>query len=324
MHVHRWDLDRTYLDTDIHSVRGLIRTALETAGEKRNIPGSAALMRGLRAADPGARIHVLSGSPTQLRRVLEEKLQLDGVQVDRMVLKDNLGNLRRGRLRAVRGQVGYKLPALLGERAELPVGARETLFGDDTETDALIYAAYAEAVAGRLSPSAVQRLLVAADAYPDHVAAALAALARVPTAEAVEDIFIHLDQRSPLWRFEGLPKVIPVFSWFQAAAVLWVRGRLRAESVAEVAAEAGGGAPRWVNALLDLVRRGVISADRVAALVAEPPLAPIRDGVRRGLDRLVVVAPSAGATVDLVAALARFRSAESDRGGGNSRDPLGS
>jgi hypothetical protein len=324
MHVHRWDLDRTYLDTDIHSVRGLIRTALETAGEKRNIPGSAALMRGLRAADPSARIHVLSGSPTQLRRVLEEKLQLDGVQVDRMVLKDNLGNLRRGRLRAVRGQVGYKLPALLLERAELPVGARETLFGDDTETDALIYAAYAEAVAGRMAPAAVERLLVAADAYPDHVAAALAALARVATTEAVEDIFIHLDQRSPLGRFEGLPKVIPVFSWFQAAAVLWARGRLRAEAVAEVAAEAGGGAPRWVNALLDLVRRGIVSADRVADLVAEPPLAPLRDGVGRGLGRLVVVAPTARPVVDLVGALARFRPTESDRGGGNSREPRGS
>ena len=48
---------------------------------------------------------------------LEEKLSLDGIMWDRFELKPNLENLLRGRFRAVRDQVGYKLPALLRWRA---------------------------------------------------------------------------------------------------------------------------------------------------------------------------------------------------------------
>ena len=55
MHIYRWDLDRTYLDTEIDSVRGLLRTALESAGEKKVIPGADALLRSLIRHDPDAR-----------------------------------------------------------------------------------------------------------------------------------------------------------------------------------------------------------------------------------------------------------------------------
>ncbi len=51
-----------------------------------------------------------------MRAVLEEKLKLDGVEWDELVLKDNVRNLLRGRFRALRGQVGYKLPVLLESR----------------------------------------------------------------------------------------------------------------------------------------------------------------------------------------------------------------
>ena len=87
MHVYRWDLDKTYLETDFHSVRGLIRSALEPAEAKRNVPGSAALLRAL-SSRPGSRVIFLSGSPTQLREVLERKLELDGVRFDELHLKD--------------------------------------------------------------------------------------------------------------------------------------------------------------------------------------------------------------------------------------------
>ena len=39
------------------------------------------------------------------------------------------------RMRAIRGQVGYKLPQLLDLRTRRPTAARETLFGDDSEGD---------------------------------------------------------------------------------------------------------------------------------------------------------------------------------------------
>ena len=64
-----------------------------------------------------------------MRSVLEEKLKLDGVVFDELVLKDNVGNLLRGRFRALRGQVGYKLPALLESRARAPVEPRRSSSG---------------------------------------------------------------------------------------------------------------------------------------------------------------------------------------------------
>src|SRR5262249_35190663 len=107
-HIFRWDLDKTYLRTDFDSLRGLLRAA-----DKRAVPGAPALLRALRAAGgPAHRISIISGSPEQMRKVLEAKLALDGVACDEFVLKPNLKNLLRGRFRAIRAQVPYKLPAL--------------------------------------------------------------------------------------------------------------------------------------------------------------------------------------------------------------------
>ena len=104
--VYRWDLDKTYLRTDFDSWRGLLRAAWEKAGSKVNVAGSAALMRELKAL-PGARIAVISGSPRQMRKTLEEKFRLDRVAFDEFTLKPNIENLLRGRFRALRDQVGY-------------------------------------------------------------------------------------------------------------------------------------------------------------------------------------------------------------------------
>jgi hypothetical protein len=227
VHIYRWDLDKTYLDTDIESVRGLIRTALESASSKQTLPGAAELIRQLTRHDSSARVHILSGSPKQMRPVIEEKLRLDGVRVDRLTLKDNLGNIRRGRLRAVRGQLGYKLPKLLQERAGLGAVVRETLFGDDSEVDALVYTVYADVVAGRIASDELERILEAGGAYRDSVEAALDAASQLERSDAIEDIFINVTKGLPLSTFALLgPGVTPVFSWLQAALALYQRGRL--------------------------------------------------------------------------------------------------
>ncbi|MFT4626090.1 MAG: hypothetical protein ACI8PZ_004761 [Myxococcota bacterium] len=307
MHVYRWDLDRTYLDTDIHSVRGLIRTAFETAADKRTLPGAPALMRALSEHDASSKVFILSGSPTQMRDVLREKLALDGVRVDRLTLKDNLGNLRRGRLRAVRGQVGYKLPALLQQRAGLGPAVRETLFGDDSEVDAVIYATYAEAVSRRIDEQTLARVMELGGAYPDAIAAAVAALPRVGTADAVEDIFIHLDRRTPPGRFAPLgPLVVPVFSWFQAALVLHRRGRLEAADLARIgeacATEGHLDEIGLAGLVQDAVRRRLVSAETVLeTFESHDALTPLRDAVLLAVERLgQAPPPGPPALVDLL------------------------
>jgi hypothetical protein len=115
--IARWDLDKTYLRTDFDTLRDLVLTAVERPDQKRTVPGAASLMREL--GEAGVVIHILSGSPEQLRGRLVEKLRLDGVRFETLTLKPNLQNLLRLRFRALRGQLGYKLPKLLRRRCEM-------------------------------------------------------------------------------------------------------------------------------------------------------------------------------------------------------------
>ena len=135
-HIARWDLDKTYLRTEFDTLRDLVKTAFERADEKRTNPGAATLLREM--VRSGMSVHILSGSPEQMRRRLEDKLRLDGILWDSFTLKPNLQNVLRLRFRAVKDQLGYKLPALLQARLRARPATdsellRETLFGDDAE-----------------------------------------------------------------------------------------------------------------------------------------------------------------------------------------------
>ena len=93
-------------------------TALERPDQKRTNPGASTLLREMVRA--GVRVHILSGSPEQMRKNLEDKLRLDGITWDTFTLKPNLQNLLRLRFRAMRDQLGYKLPALLRTASATP------------------------------------------------------------------------------------------------------------------------------------------------------------------------------------------------------------
>ncbi len=277
MHVFRWDLDKTYLETDFDSLRGLVRSATEPASAKVAVAGAPELLRAI-CARAEHEVHFLSGSPTQMRAVLEEKLRLDEVRFHSLTLKDNLDNMRRGRVRAIRGQLDHKLPHLLDARRGVPTGWTETLFGDDAEVDAVVYCMYADAAAGRLRPDALARLMEQAGAYPDRVEAAVRALARLPVGEVVDRIFIRLARGVPPARFAPLGRrVVPVHGWWQAALVLWQADRIGQPGVealrAALEGAGGAGAAFALEGLTqDIVRRGFVEADRVAALPGPPLL----------------------------------------------------
>ncbi len=227
-HIYRWDLDKTYLRTEFDSFRDLLRTALQRPMEKRNVPGSAELIRALRSESGGAaQVHFLSGSPRQMRRVLSEKLRLDGVCFEGFILKDNLSNLMRGRLRALKGQLGYKLSALLEARAREPLPLQETLFGDDAERDAFVYSIYADLLARRISQESLAEVMERAGLYSDERQRIKEALKRLPQCDPVQRIIIHLDRRSPPQLFAPYgSRVFPVYNYFQAALLLLSDGRL--------------------------------------------------------------------------------------------------
>ncbi len=271
-HVLRWDLDKTYLRTEFDTVGDLVKSAMENARDKMAFPGVAALLRSL--GHDGHRICIVSGSPSQMKRVLSAKLRLDGIDFDEFVLKNNLRNLMRGRFRALRSQVPYKLPALLESRANLPDDPPEILFGDDAEADAIIYCLYADLLAGRVGIEMLERTLEAARAYPDEIERAVGLAERLRYTDSVRRILIHLDRRSPTANFAQFgERVVPIYNYFQAALVLYKDDVLTARQVLFVAIEMLESGEyelsTLANSLQDLIRRGRVDADTAVRLSLE-------------------------------------------------------
>jgi len=272
-HVFRWDLDKTYLRSEFDSMRDLVKAALESAQDKQAYPGARALLRAL-SRHHGHRICIISGSPSQMRKVLAAKLALDGIEYSEFVLKNNLANLVRGRLRALRSQIPYKLPALLDSRSRLVGTPPETLFGDDAEADAIVYNLYADLIGGRVGVDQLVRVLEIARAYPDEIERAVALYRGLTTAPSVGRIVIHLDQRTPTAVFRQFGRrTVPVFNYFQAALVLYADGILDARQVLFVAREMLESREHELatlaNSLQDLLRRGRLVVDVARRLQAE-------------------------------------------------------
>jgi hypothetical protein len=319
--VFRWDLDKTYLRTEFDSWVDLMRTAIERPEHKRTVPGAAALMRELRAIGPVA-ITFVSGSPTQMRESLEAKLRLDGVEWDEFVLKPNLRNLLRFRRRAIREQVGYKLPTLLAARARAPAHAPETCFGDDAEADALVYSLYADILGGRIGDETLLAVLEKAGAYRDAIARVMQYARALERTDPVRRVFIHLDRKSdPAFFVRYGPRVVPIYNYFQAALVLATDGVLSPEAVVRHAAgltvEHDFTVRDLVQSADDMAFRGhassraLANAADVAERVADPfPLgARDRGELARGLreaSRQVAEGPKP-VVIDYMAALAEDR-----------------
>jgi hypothetical protein len=153
--------------------------------------------------------------------VIERKMLLDGVEYDGITFKDWRATLRALRPGRLREQVGFKLCALLeGRRRRL--GARELLFGDDVEKDALGYWLYARLTSGELRGAEAESALGAAGVSGEDRACVLALRAELPeTLGPVDRAFIYLDRQTPLERFEPFaPLVVPVRDALQLALAL--------------------------------------------------------------------------------------------------------
>lgn len=240
--VTRWDLDKTYLRSDFATLRDLWRNVVERPDQKRPVPGASLTLAEL--GRRGARTHILSGSPEQLRRAILERLEMDGVRPDELTLKPNLQNLFRFRFFALRDQLGYKLPALLEARlAEEATGRSadfEVLVGDDSEADPFVYSLYADLVAGRVDTGELERILRAGELYASDRARTLEAAKRLAHSRAGDEtlILIHLDRQTPPSEFSAYGKrLVPFFNYAQAALCLLDRDLLDAAAVGRVASE---------------------------------------------------------------------------------------
>jgi hypothetical protein len=270
--VYRWDLDKTYLRTEFDTLRDLLLRAFEGAKDKHTVPGAAALLREIRSTQP-AGLYILSGSPEQMRRVLEAKLRLDGVTWDALTLKPSLKRLLRGHFGFLRDQVGFKLNALLSSREALPAHIDEILFGDDAETDAFVYSLYADLCAGRVGSDTLVQVLERAAVRAEDIPELTRLAARLPRRDHCLRIFIHLDRISSLDPFsEYGMRVCPFYNYFQPAVVLVEMGAIEAKAALRVAAELVIDQAFSPEALLasfmEIARRGHVGRSAKQALLA--------------------------------------------------------
>lgn len=290
--VYRWDLDKTYLLSEFERLRDMVKIPFEKPEDKVAAPGVAALIRGLREAalsrGRAVRVTFVSASPPQIGRAIRRKLELDGIVHDGIVFKDQLQRIFRGQFRHLREHVGYKLTELLKARSLEPPTAREYLFGDDWESDPLIYSLYADTVAGAVSPGELAELLRAARVDPALIEEARQLAIGLPKGDAVRRIFINLERPTPPAAFRQYgARVVPTFNYFQTAACLVQEDALSLDGALRVARslveESGYTAAQLDNSLADVMRRGHLSTEHAAALrrrlgdaglirVSSPPL----------------------------------------------------
>src|SRR5256885_373001 len=94
--IYVWDIDKTYLDTQFETIRGLLRTAFEKAFQKKNVPGTATLIKALGSSLVGTQslpIYFISASPPQMESKLHQKMLIDQINPWGIFFKDNLKNV---------------------------------------------------------------------------------------------------------------------------------------------------------------------------------------------------------------------------------------
>jgi hypothetical protein len=231
-----WDIDKTYLDTRFSSLRGLLAIPFEFAVDKAAVPGTVPLLRALRHG-PGALnavvpLYFVSGSPPNLRRVLERKMTLDGVQWDGITFKDQFGLLRAGRPRAIKEQIGYKLPALLRYASEVPASSTYLLFGDDVESDMDAFLLFG-AVLGGLRGDALRARMGELGSAAPEIERAIALADTLPVRDdPVRRVFIHESRGGRVVAAD--PRVVVTRSFVQTALVLAHEGHIRPAAVRAV------------------------------------------------------------------------------------------
>ena len=270
-----WDIDKTYLSTNFSSLRGLLMIPLEFAVDKIAIPGMPEVIRALRRG-PGEEyvgnpLYFVSASPPQIRRVLEHKMLMDGVEYDGITSKDWIGCLLQMRPGKLREQLGFKLSALLSGKLHRPQ-AREYLFGDDVEKDADAFYLYAQLVNRDISAADAVERMRSEGVKRDDRRCALSLLETLPRRLGrVEKIFIHLERNTPPKKFEKFGSlVLPVRGAGQMAFALYKMGLIDGEAVHQVvdAICAKSKAPDDLVELLkeDALERGIITEEKLEQL----------------------------------------------------------
>ena len=249
--VYTWDIDKTWLDTRFSQVKGMLKIPFEFAVDKKALPGTTALLHALREG-PSGREHrplfFITASPPFIRKTIERKMLIDGIEFDGITYKDQLEVFRRRQFGSLREHTAFKLGALLLLARAFPLGAQIYMFGDDAERDAWIYCMFADICAGRLRGDRLIATQVRMGVL-QHYAEDVASLAQdLPERERVQGVHINLVREPDGTRVReyddrvvGYPSAHAVAKHVFELGLVSERGRDRVEGTGEVVR---GQAPR--------------------------------------------------------------------------------
>lgn len=306
-----WDLDKTYLDTRLESIMGIWTAAVERSLSKKNIPGSSVLIRQLSKSwkeKKGQRefpLFFITASPPQMEERIREKLLYDGIQPLGYYYKNNLRNLRPSRWWRLRKHVGYKISALLHLRRQLPENVEQVLWGDDSESDAIIYNLYSDICAQRIEDNELKILLKKIGMAQDNIDLIFQLKKDIPPVDPVTKIYINLavDTDHDYYLKFGR-RTVPTYNSFQMALDLFQDHRLQLEDVLlvyqEMIEKYGYSREELIKSFEELVRRPQIGKKAVGLLVEffkqknilcanyDLPFAP-REEIKKTLDETKVL-----------------------------------
>ena len=266
-----FDLDKTYLATEFEHFTKLVKIPFEKAADKINIPGAADLVREIKKQSK-APLFFISGSPKSMKNVIEQKLKLDGIKFDGLLLKDFGAALKKFQIKKLIDKIGYKLSTLLYGRIIFPEKAHEILFGDDSEYDATIYSLYADIISGRIEDFEALTILkqwrVSLDEF-NLIRGYLIQFKNLypkPRFE-VKKIFIHLETKtSPLDHMTLSSKVTPTQNYFQTAVILYKDNYINKKGLLRIIASLiknySFNVTHFISATQDLITRHLLEKKR--------------------------------------------------------------
>ena len=269
-----WDLDKTYLDTKFESLRGLLKVILEEPVRKKNVPGTADLVRCLKEAwedkhgDAKFPIVYMTASPPQMESKILKKLNWDGIEPVFLFCKDNLKNLTPRRFWRLTKQVGYKLQALLQMRLHFAEDVRQILWGDDSESDALIYCLYSDICMRRLSHGELSKTLKTFSVVGEQLDEIFKLQEQIPIHDPVGKIYINLQGGTDAEYYAKFGRrVVPTSNSFQSTLDLFQDKIFESKHVVDIgkalALKFSFTQDQLEKSFDDLVRRGILGSPAV-------------------------------------------------------------
>lgn len=275
-----WDIDKTYLDTPLEKFWQLLKIPFEHYNKRRNIPGSAELLRYLQH-NPAARneksfpIYFVSASPKAIHEQLRKKFLSDGILPDQIFLRDQWKILgRRIWQRKNQNNLAYKLSALLEIHLRHNLEKKPIyLFGDNWDMDPLIYIFFRDIALLRFSSHELAYWLIkfGVDKEEANVMGSVYKKLQYRGESSVEKIFIHIARKKDHnYRMLRFSFIAFTRNYLQTAILLWLDSLVSVNAVRDIAYHFTSAYSRPQHLILastlQLVRKGNITRDQAQNL----------------------------------------------------------